>query len=81
MKRCASPVSRQSTTKLRKNDMPASHGPKALPDVLREIETERSPISGRSTDYPAGWHITPHAHTKHQLIYAVRGDTGVTVIE
>src|SRR5262249_34235295 len=30
-------------------------------------------ISGKATDYPAGWHIHPHSHSKHQLIYAVRG--------
>ncbi len=47
--------------------------PQALPDVLREIEALRSPITGRATDYPSGWHIAPHAHSKHQLIYAVRG--------
>ena len=47
--------------------------PKALPDALKEIEGESSPITGLPTDYPAGWHITPHQHSKHQLIYAVRG--------
>ena len=31
------------------------------------------PIAGRATDYPPGWHIEPHVHSKHQLIYAVRG--------
>lgn len=47
--------------------------PPELSDVLKAIEAESSPISGRSTDYPPGWRIKPHAHSKHQLIYAVRG--------
>ncbi|MDM0049449.1 helix-turn-helix domain-containing protein [Variovorax sp. J22R115] len=56
-----------------KKDMDPSRRPKALPEVLKEIEGESSPITGRATDYPGGWYIEPHAHTKHQLIYAVRG--------
>ena len=40
---------------------------------MTEIELETSPIAGRATDFPAGWHIEPHAHSKHQLIYAVQG--------
>jgi AraC-like DNA-binding protein/quercetin dioxygenase-like cupin family protein len=67
------PVARQSTINHRKKDMQRSRQPKALPEALKEIEAEPSPISGRATDYPAGWHIQPHAHTKHQLIYAERG--------
>ena len=47
--------------------------PKPLPQSLSEIEALASPISCRATDYPAGWYIEPHAHGKHQLIYAVRG--------
>ncbi|SNT08370.1 transcriptional regulator, AraC family [Noviherbaspirillum humi] len=47
--------------------------PKALSEALQEIEGASSPVTGRPTDYPAGWHIKPHAHSKHQLIYAVRG--------
>lgn len=47
--------------------------PPVLSEALREIEAESAPIVGRPTDYPAGWHIQPHAHSKHQLIYAVRG--------
>ena len=45
----------------------------ALARILKEIDEATSPITGRSTDYPANWHTAPHAHTKHQLIYAVRG--------
>lgn len=47
--------------------------PKALPEVLKEIEAYVSPVTGKATNYPAGWHIAPHAHSRHQLIYAVRG--------
>jgi AraC-like DNA-binding protein len=53
--------------------MTAPRQPKALPEVLKEIDAAPAPITGRATDYPAGWHIEPHAHAKHQLIYAVRG--------
>jgi AraC-like DNA-binding protein/quercetin dioxygenase-like cupin family protein len=47
--------------------------PPALSEVLDAIDAQSSPIFARATDYPAGWHIEPHAHAKHQLIYAVRG--------
>lgn len=47
--------------------------PQVLSEALTEIELETSPIAGRATDFPAGWHIEPHAHSKHQLIYAVQG--------
>nr|WP_259372783.1 helix-turn-helix transcriptional regulator [Schlegelella koreensis] len=40
---------------------------------MREIEAVQSAVAGRATDYPTGWHIPPHAHSMHQLIYAVRG--------
>jgi len=53
--------------------MNSSRRPQALSESLREIEAAASPITGRPTDYPAGWHIEPHAHSKHQLIYAVQG--------
>jgi AraC-like DNA-binding protein/quercetin dioxygenase-like cupin family protein len=67
------PVSRQSTQNPRKKDMTTVPTPLALPQALQEIEAAASPVTGRATDYPAGWHIAPHAHTKHQLIYALRG--------
>ena len=51
--------------------LPPSPGP--LPEALKEIEELSSPIHCRATDYPAGWYVEPHAHNKHQLIYAVRG--------
>lgn len=57
----------------RKTGRPHRIVPKPLPDTLKEIEALSSPIAGRATDYPPGWHIEPHAHTRHQLIYAVRG--------
>lgn len=47
--------------------------PVALAQALQDIERSSAPIHAKATDYPAGWHITPHAHTRHQLIYAVQG--------
>lgn len=57
----------------RKTGTPSRAAPQPLHEVLNEIEALSSPIAGRATDYPPGWHIEPHAHSKHQLIYAVRG--------
>ncbi|TFZ03403.1 AraC family transcriptional regulator [Ramlibacter rhizophilus] len=57
----------------RKTDTPSTQAPPPLHQVLKEIEAVSSPVAGRATDYPPGWHIAPHTHTKHQLIYAVRG--------
>jgi AraC-like DNA-binding protein len=67
------PVSRHSTRNLRKKDMDPQRRPKALPQILKEIAETSSPIFCRATDYPAGWHVEPHSHRQHQLIYAVRG--------
>ncbi len=53
--------------------MDTSRKPKALAQALKEIDELPSPVSGRATDYPANWHIAPHLHARHQLIYAVRG--------
>lgn len=69
-------VSRHITTDHREKDMktlPRLSTPPALAQALKEIEEAASPITARPTDYPARWHIEPHAHSKHQLIYAVRG--------
>lgn len=66
-------VSRQKTYNFRQKDMDHSRTPKALEQSLREIEEARTPVMGRATDYPSGWHIEPHVHSKHQLIYAVQG--------
>jgi len=57
----------------RKKDMHSPRMPKPMAESLKEIEAAASPVTGRATDYPAGWAIEPHAHSKHQLIYAVRG--------
>jgi len=67
------PVSRQFTNNPRKKDMSPSRHPPPLAQALQEIDAASSPVTGRATDYPAAWHIAPHAHNKHQLIYAVRG--------
>ncbi len=56
-----------------KKDIFKSFVPPTLQDTLAAIEAEQAPIAGRATDYPAGWHINRHAHTRHQLLYAVRG--------
>ncbi|MFG6487253.1 AraC family transcriptional regulator [Roseateles sp. BYS78W] len=69
----ATPVSRQLARNALKKDTGVSRRPLALPEALREIEQAASPVSGRPTDYPAGWVIPPHAHSKHQLLYAERG--------
>lgn len=53
--------------------MQPSRLPQALSAALLEIEQATAPVIGRATDYPAGWCIAPHAHNKHQLLYAVRG--------
>lgn len=75
MRRCAVTVSRHPTINPCETDMDPSYQPRplALAEVLKEIEAVSSFVSGRATDYPAGWHIEPHAHARHQLIYAVRG--------
>lgn len=48
-----------------------------LHDVLAHVDVDTTPVSCKATDYPAGWEVLPHAHTKHQLIYAVHGVMGV----
>ncbi|HYP83200.1 helix-turn-helix transcriptional regulator [Variovorax sp.] len=53
--------------------MRSRHPPPPLSRALEEIDGASSPVTGRATDYPASWHIEPHAHNKHQLIYAVQG--------
>jgi AraC-like DNA-binding protein len=44
-----------------------------LEQIREEIERNTLPVSCRATDYPPGWQIASHAHTKHQLVYAVHG--------
>ncbi|WMJ68839.1 helix-turn-helix transcriptional regulator [Stenotrophomonas sp. 24(2023)] len=38
----------------------------------REVPTQR-PVTCRVRDYPAGFHISPHWHERHQLVYAMSG--------
>ena len=40
---------------------------------LMEIDDSNWLVSGNATDYPENWHIEPHSHNKHQLIYAIQG--------
>jgi len=53
--------------------MDTFRNPTALAHLLKQIDEASSPITGKASDHPANWHIEPHTHTKHQLIYAVRG--------
>lgn len=46
---------------------------RAQKDFLAEVDGSPSAVVSRATDYPSGWYIAPHAHTKHQLIYAING--------
>lgn len=73
MRALATAVLRQQTIRHCEKDMDSLRKPKALIEALQEIEAQSAPVSGRATDYPAGWYIDPHAHSKHQLIHAVRG--------
>jgi len=80
MDKIAVPVARYSTRNLRKKDMDPARRSKAplpilkpFPEVLKEINETSAPIFCRATDYPEGWHVEPHNHSKHQLIYAVKG--------
>lgn len=44
-----------------------------LPAHLDEVEASTMPVACKATDYPAGYLIEHHAHTKGQLIYAAHG--------
>lgn len=44
-----------------------------LDEFLRDIDEADWHLSSSATDYPENWHIPPHAHEKHQLIYAIEG--------
>lgn len=53
--------------------MDPAHSHTPLP-VQGTVDFARPPaIVAKATDYVAGWNIEPHAHVRHQLIYAVRG--------
>jgi hypothetical protein len=38
-----------------------------------EIEDGDWLVSSDVTDYSDNWHIEPHSHNKHELIYAIQG--------
>lgn len=44
-----------------------------LQQTLHEIESSTSPITCRVTNYLPNTVIEPHAHGKHQLVYAIQG--------
>lgn len=46
---------------------------RSLDEFLRDIDQADWSLSSSATDYPENWHIPPHAHDKHQLIYAIEG--------
>ncbi|MGE8409631.1 MAG: AraC family transcriptional regulator [Pseudomonas sp.] len=46
---------------------------KPLDEFLRSIDQADWHVSSSATDYPDNWHIPPHSHEKHQLIYAIEG--------
>jgi AraC-like DNA-binding protein len=53
--------------------MAQDSAPIALARDLACVENSRSPVICRATNYPAGWRVPPHEHTKHQLIHALHG--------
>jgi AraC-like DNA-binding protein len=44
-----------------------------IDEHVREIDAAAWRVSSSANDYPADWHIPPHSHNKHQLIYAIAG--------
>lgn len=44
-----------------------------LPLALADVESASAAVLCRATDYPAGWQVAPHAHSKHQLLHAIHG--------
>lgn len=41
--------------------------------VPADVEGASVPVLCRATDYPAGWKVAPHAHSRHQLLHAIHG--------
>ncbi|TBU72908.1 AraC family transcriptional regulator [Pseudomonas daroniae] len=46
---------------------------KSLNELVTEIDAVNWRVRCSATDYPSDWHIAPHSHNKHQLIYAIQG--------
>jgi len=44
-----------------------------LEEFVRDIDRGDWRVISSATDYPENWHIQPHSHEKHQLIYAIEG--------
>jgi AraC-like DNA-binding protein/quercetin dioxygenase-like cupin family protein len=53
--------------------MPKSAVPVPIVDMLDAVETASSPVTCRAVDYEYDRVVSPHTHTKHQLVYAVQG--------
>lgn len=64
-------VLRNQAQKYRKKDM--SRYPAALAKDLAWVESRQSAVTCRAANYPAGWAVPPHEHTRHQLIHALHG--------
>lgn len=47
--------------------------PTALAQTLARVESSDAPVHCRANNYPSGWRIAPHKHTKHQLVHALQG--------
>lgn len=66
--------------------MPQPSYPKAMVQNIADVENSPSAVLCRATNYPAGWVVPPHDHTRHQLIHALQGimvvhaDTGSWVV-
>ena len=63
------PVSRNLGINYREKDIMI----KPLDEFLVEIDEGDWMVLSSATDYPENWLIEPHAHEKHQLIYAIEG--------
>lgn len=63
------PVSRNADNTYRETDNMI----RPLEEELQEIDAAAWRVSSSATDYPADWHIPPHSHNKHQLLYAIQG--------
>jgi AraC-like DNA-binding protein len=68
------PVSRQSGCDLREKDTPMARLDGFLnPQILASIEASPAPVFTRATNYPDGYVIDWHQHSRGQLVYGVHG--------
>ena len=68
------PVSRQSGHEPREKDISMPGRDAFLnPQILANIDANTMPVFTRATDYPEGYVVDWHRHTRGQLVYAVHG--------